>query len=403
MNGTQVARYQTSLPGAGQAEPILHEFPRVSNGHKWINFLCLCLFCLSIFLAGYFLFAKATQNTRVKGIFYQATKTSFVFQDKKENEDNAPQQVPQVKSAITEALPSEWIEYTDTRSGIGIFHPPSLMPIRNDNTGVGEDNFDAGSFLVDEKGTKLLIFYQFPYQGGDVEETFVRYVMSGAVPSVIKKYILVSEDVHLDQYYHKLILKYGAWKERSTPENRVFYLRPVGERIIYFTYPLNVESDISQRELIVSIIKSSRVKAPQEDVARRVACFPLSYGQKDDSWVANLSSDGSMYIVQRTEEELSDSQVDLTRVEIKANFQDGSEGIYLRNAKVYRSLSKKDHSKDAFTISIPREDVRFIRQNTPWEIPSISILVKLSGAFKTISGHECHMGGAQAYFAQYKE
>lgn len=309
----------------------------------------------------------------------------------------SPTLVPTVQKGQNYSLPSDWQKYSDKESGITISYPSIYKAKYNPNRGVGI-GFAAGSYLVDSKGNKILDFYKIPYDGGSRRETYYK-VAEFDGPADMSKYAVSAEDVILNgKTYLKLVSSY--WEKTQKTGNRVFFFITEGKQMYYFTYPEALEkSDIEYKTILTIVANSSFSPVADQSSSKYISCYPRpSEANKGEYWEASVNSQGEMIIVQRTNKALKD-EVDLARLSVSGNNQTGGTGYFtLTDFDFSVDHGQKGSLSDAFVIKVKKADVDKLKEQTPSSIPSIAIVISLSGGVQTTEGEFCK-ADLEGYYA----
>ncbi|MFZ5366193.1 MAG: hypothetical protein ACOZBZ_02770 [Patescibacteria group bacterium] len=331
------------------------------------------------------------------GVEYPSVTPTPLLSPTFETPTTEPTKVP----AQTYKIPQGWLKYSDAEAGITIWYPPQYVAKYNPNRGFGTGNFAAGSYLLDSGGQKILDFYYFAYEGGSRREAFYKTIDWDYTTQEISRHTISASDVSLNnRTFLKLVTNFGAWRDSQYAEKRVFFLTPYGNKMYYFTYPLSVESKAADYKNILTVIATSSLSLGEPSTTKTTYCYPRpDSSNKGAYWDSYIDAEGNMVVIQRTDKALKQQSVDKTKIEISGNPQK-IPGTYftITDFNIYVDSSKKGSYQDAFVIKIKKKDVDKIAADTPPTIPSVAIIISISGGIETTEGEICkfHLYGYYA-------
>lgn len=308
--------------------------------------------------------------------------------------NETPSSVPSQGNTYT--APSSWESYTDQEAGITINYPPEFIPKYNPNRGVGI-SYSAGSYLLNITNDTILDYYYFSYDGGSRRVAYYKIAQFDG-PEDMSKYTVSADDFYINnQKYLKLVTNYYAQNEKLGG-NRVFLLLPKGNKMYYFTYPKKLEENTVLFNNILTIVSSAVFT--EGKTKELIPCYPFVFDPaKDDSWQANINTNGEMEIIQKTTLRLNHNVLDKRKISIYTNFQDLKKAnVEIIDYDIAINSSSKGNYQDAFTITIHKQDVDNIARETPSTISSVAVAVKVYGGLETEDGKMCNSGGSKMHY-----
>jgi hypothetical protein len=309
-------------------------------------------------------------------------------------EPSNPDIEPTQKKSTTYTVPQGWQKYSDSEAGITINYPPLYTAKYNSNRGFGTGNFAAGSYLLDSAGQKILDFYYFAYEGGSRRDAFYKTIdWDYTVQEISKHTISVSDVVLNNKTFLKIVTNFGAWRGSDYVEKRVFFLLPQGDKMYYFTYPYSVESRSNDYKNILTVIATITITGGTSGGQNlpTTYCYPRpDSNNRGTYWDSTIDEEGNMVITQRTDKTLKQQTIDKSKIEVSGNPQKiPSTYFSITNFDVNIDSSKKGSYQDAFVIKVKKADVDKIKADTPSSIPSIAVIVSISGGVETSGGEIC--------------